>query len=69
MKNILIDSIIYNPTIYIYNITKNFVTVYSDIDKKVFKAKIKRDKSNDKYITINKEYHWFRYMFDLNEKL
>ena len=68
MKNILIDNILYNPTIYIYNITRNFATVYNAIDNKVLKVRIKIDKSNDKYIIINNEYHWFKYMFDLNEK-
>ena len=49
MKNILIDTILYNPMIYVYNISENFVTVYNDIDKKVLILKIKLNKTNDKY--------------------
>ena len=58
MKNILIDTILYNPMIYVYNISENLVTVYNDIDKKVSILKIKRNKTNDKYITINKNTYY-----------
>ena len=68
MKNILIDTILYNPMIYVYNITENFVTVYNDIDKKVLILKIKLNKTNDKYITINKNTYYLKYMFDLSNK-
>ena len=66
MKNILIDTILYNPMIYVYNISENFATVYNDIDKKVLILKIKLNKTNDKYITINKNTYYLKYMFNLN---
>lgn len=66
MKNILIDTILYNPMIYVYNISENFATVYNEIDKKVSILKIKANKTNDKYITINKNTYYFKYMFRLN---
>ena len=64
MKNILIDTILYNPMIFVYNISENYATVYNDIDKKVLKVKINLDKANDKYITINKNTYYLKYMFD-----
>ena len=67
MKNILIDTILYIPCFFVYNISENFATVYNDIDKKVSILKIKIDKTNDKYITINKNTYYLKYMFDLNE--
>lgn len=66
MKNILIDTILYDPMIYVYNISENFLTVYNDIDKKVSILKIKLNKTNDKYITINKNTYYLKYMFLLN---
>lgn len=69
MKNILIDTILYNPMIYVYNISENFATVYNDIDKKVSILPIKLNKAtNGKYITINKNTYYLRYMFDLSNK-
>ena len=68
MKNILIDTILYNPMIFVYNISENYATVYNDIDKKVLKVKIKLDKANDKYITINKNTYYLKYMFDSSIK-
>ena len=66
MKNILIDTILYNPMIYVYNISENYTTVYNDIDKKVSILKIKLNKNKDKYITINKNTYYLKYMFNLN---
>ena len=68
MKNILIDTILYNPTVFVYNISENVATVYNDIDKKVSIVQIKLDKNNDKYITINKNTYYLLYMFDLSNK-
>ena len=66
MKNILIDTILYNPMVYVYNISENFVTVYNDIDKKVSILQLKVNKTDDKYITINKNTYYLKYMFNLN---
>ena len=66
MKNILIDTILYNPMVYVYNISENFATVYNDIDKKVSILQLKVNKTNDKYITINKNTYYLKYMFNLN---
>ena len=66
MKNILIDTILYNPMVYVYNISENFATVYNDIDKKVSILQLKLNKTNDKYITINKNTYYLKYMFNLN---
>ena len=69
MKNILIDTILYNPMVFVYNISENFATVYNDIDKKVLIVQIKLSKiTNDKYITINKNTYYLKYMFDLSNK-
>ena len=68
MKNILIDTILYNPTVFIYNLSESFAYVYNDIDKKVSILPIKLDTTNDKYITINKNTYYLKYMFDLSNK-
>ena len=69
MKNILIDTILYNPMIFVYNISERFAYVYNDIDKKVLIAQIKINKTtNDKYIIINRNTYYLKYMFDLSNK-
>ena len=69
MKNILIDTILYNPMIFVYNISESVATVYNDIDKKVLTLQIKLNKTtNDKYITINRNTYYLKYMFDLSNK-
>ena len=69
MKNILIDTILYNPTVFVYNISESVATVYNDIDKKVLILQIKLNKTtNDKYITINRNTYYLKYMFDLSNK-
>ena len=68
MKNILIDTILYNPSVFVYNISENFATVYNDIDKKVLIVQIKLDTTSDKYININETTYYIKYMFDLSNK-
>ena len=68
-KGILIDTILYNPTTFIYNIdtkTKT-ATVYSLVDDKVQTVKLRKDKDTA-YIIIDGEYYRFKYMFDITEK-
>lgn len=69
MKNILVDTILYNPTTYIYNISKDGAMVYDVVTDKIYRGTFV-----DGYLSVkpthDKRLRWhykLEYMFDVSE--
>lgn len=69
MKNILIDTILYNPTTYIYNVNMENMTatLFDTVADKIKQVKIISNKSGT-YIRNGEDYHYPELMFDISEK-
>ena len=69
-KTILIDTILYNPMCYLYNLDteKLTVTMYNDFTKEVTQEKVKRNKLC-MYVKDSLKNKWYiDYMFEISEK-
>lgn len=69
MKNILIDTILYNPMTYIFNVDMNNLTadIYDSVDDKIRHVTIK-DNLSGTYILHKGNYYHLHTFFDITEK-
>lgn len=72
-KGILIDTLLYNPLHYVYNINlqEKTVNVYSVVNEKVYTKKLKKHKAKPEagyYCICDKDYIYLDYLFEIEDK-